>query len=348
MADKQILAKYVHDAVEMEVSRHTLNGIRDSLDLLRKRQVTQKEYNLMDTERKNKGVLTNHETHYQHFENNYQERIKDKQRQRKYYEQKLNEPIYAEPFHFHFWTWFIMPLSVILMVVFACVVTYLDLWEITQTTIVLSIIPGPLLGLIISYIIQRIIWRSDCKSDKEDQKRKTIECKNKIATLDLEISEEKINHQKEAEQQRQKIERFLATTKDEEDKCRSEIDHAKKIFDELTPHISTMDKQLDTMDSQLSAFYANNLIPPDYRSLECVIAFDQMFRNDLVDTIREAVLLYEERVFRGEMLKGLDKLITHVTKIPTFVAEYPLDCVAVGTGLALDRIKTLMSKSSNR
>lgn len=50
----------------------------------------------------------------------------------------------------------------------------------------------------------------------------------------------------------------------------------------------------------------------------------------------------------GAMLKGLDKLITHVTKIPTFVAEYPLDCVAVGTGLALDRIKMLMSKSSNR
>ena len=50
----------------------------------------------------------------------------------------------------------------------------------------------------------------------------------------------------------------------------------------------------------------------------------------------------------GAMLKGLDKLITHVTKIPTFVAEYPLDCVAVGTGLALERIKTLMSKSSNR
>jgi rod shape-determining protein MreB len=50
----------------------------------------------------------------------------------------------------------------------------------------------------------------------------------------------------------------------------------------------------------------------------------------------------------GAMLKGLDKLITHVTKIPTFVAEYPLDCVAVGTGLALDRIKTLMSKTGNR
>ena len=50
----------------------------------------------------------------------------------------------------------------------------------------------------------------------------------------------------------------------------------------------------------------------------------------------------------GAMLKGLDKLISHVTKIPTFVAEYPLDCVAVGTGLALDRIKTLMSKTGTR
>lgn len=46
----------------------------------------------------------------------------------------------------------------------------------------------------------------------------------------------------------------------------------------------------------------------------------------------------------GALLKGLDKLIAEVTKIPTFVAEYPLDCVALGTGMALDNIKSLMAK----
>lgn len=44
----------------------------------------------------------------------------------------------------------------------------------------------------------------------------------------------------------------------------------------------------------------------------------------------------------GALIKGLDKLITEVTKIPTHVAEYPLDCVVVGTGKALDNVKELL------
>ncbi len=44
----------------------------------------------------------------------------------------------------------------------------------------------------------------------------------------------------------------------------------------------------------------------------------------------------------GALIKGLDKLITEVTKIPTHVAEYPLDCVVVGTGKALENIKELL------
>ena len=45
----------------------------------------------------------------------------------------------------------------------------------------------------------------------------------------------------------------------------------------------------------------------------------------------------------GALIKGLDKLITETTKIPTHVAEYPLDCVAIGTGKALDNIKGVIA-----
>lgn len=48
----------------------------------------------------------------------------------------------------------------------------------------------------------------------------------------------------------------------------------------------------------------------------------------------------------GALIKGFDRLITEVTKIPAYVAEYPLDCVALGTGKALDNIKELLA--SNR
>ena len=47
----------------------------------------------------------------------------------------------------------------------------------------------------------------------------------------------------------------------------------------------------------------------------------------------------------GALIKGLDKLLTQVTKIPAYVAEYPLDCVAVGTGKTLDNIKEIIAKN---
>lgn len=43
----------------------------------------------------------------------------------------------------------------------------------------------------------------------------------------------------------------------------------------------------------------------------------------------------------GSMLDGLDKLINQETGIPTYLAEDPLSCVAIGTGKALDSLDGL-------
>ncbi|MBK3493435.1 rod shape-determining protein [Viridibacillus sp. YIM B01967] len=40
----------------------------------------------------------------------------------------------------------------------------------------------------------------------------------------------------------------------------------------------------------------------------------------------------------GALLKSLDKVISGETNMPVFIAENPLDCVAIGTGMALDHI----------
>lgn len=40
----------------------------------------------------------------------------------------------------------------------------------------------------------------------------------------------------------------------------------------------------------------------------------------------------------GALLRNLDKVISNETKMPVFIAEEPLDCVAIGTGKALDNI----------
>ncbi len=44
----------------------------------------------------------------------------------------------------------------------------------------------------------------------------------------------------------------------------------------------------------------------------------------------------------GALLRGLDKLVSQETGIPVYVAENPLDCVAVGTGRVLENIEQLV------
>ena len=40
----------------------------------------------------------------------------------------------------------------------------------------------------------------------------------------------------------------------------------------------------------------------------------------------------------GALIKGFDELLAHELKVPVFVAESPLTCVAEGTGILLDNI----------
>ena len=51
----------------------------------------------------------------------------------------------------------------------------------------------------------------------------------------------------------------------------------------------------------------------------------------------------------GALLRNIDKLMTKVTGVPSYVAEEPLLCVARGTGIALENLDDYMrSVISNR
>ncbi|MPM55089.1 hypothetical protein SDC9_101874 [bioreactor metagenome] len=43
----------------------------------------------------------------------------------------------------------------------------------------------------------------------------------------------------------------------------------------------------------------------------------------------------------GALLDGLDRLIKEETGIPTYIADDPLACVALGTGKALDSLSNI-------
>jgi rod shape-determining protein MreB len=48
----------------------------------------------------------------------------------------------------------------------------------------------------------------------------------------------------------------------------------------------------------------------------------------------------------GSLLKGLDKLIATETGVPVFIAEYPLNCVALGAGKYFDFIRGVDSSKN--
>lgn len=47
----------------------------------------------------------------------------------------------------------------------------------------------------------------------------------------------------------------------------------------------------------------------------------------------------------GALLHGMDQLLAEELKVPVLVAEQPMDCVAIGTGIMLDHIDRLPSKN---
>ncbi len=49
----------------------------------------------------------------------------------------------------------------------------------------------------------------------------------------------------------------------------------------------------------------------------------------------------------GALLRNLDKLLARETGMPVLVAENPLDCVAIGTGRALENIHLFKSKGGS-
>ncbi len=111
------------------------------------------------------------------------------------------------------------------------------------------------------------------------------------------------------------------------------------IFDVRGRDVSTgMPKTVQIKESQIREAMRENLD----EMLEAVkLTLEHTPPELAADVMERGIIL----TGGGAMIKGLDRLLTEVTKIPAYVAEYPLDCVAVGTGKALENIKELINRN---
>ncbi len=76
----------------------------------------------------------------------------------------------------------------------------------------------------------------------------------------------------------------------------------------LCAHADQLDKDIAEIEKSLQHNYALNVIPPDYRRLECLLWIDYAFRNDQVDTMRQATLQCDKWTRHGEQMQVLNEL----------------------------------------
>lgn len=90
--------------------------------------------------------------------------------------------------------------------------------------------------------------------------------------------------------------------------------------------------------AQRDTFYSVGIVPPDYRTLDCVCVLDQIFRNDLADNVREAIKIYEERVFRGDVIRGIGAIADQLGM---------LNGLMLGIGMVLTQIENTVNEMSS-
>lgn len=89
----------------------------------------------------------------------------------------------------------------------------------------------------------------------------------------------------------------------------------------LLEQVHILIENADSLHNNKNKLYSINIIPPDYRELDCVLMFHQIFRNDLADTMREAVKIYEERVFRQEVIRGIDRIYSMLGRLASSMSS---------------------------
>lgn len=108
--------------------------------------------------------------------------------------------------------------------------------------------------------------------------------------------------------------------KKEIDKRKEKIKNLKEEAQDYRDRIKQIWKDAEPLYANRDRFYSVGIVPPDYRTIDCVYVLDQIFRNDLADTMRDAVLLYEERTFRGDLIRGINNIVTHMDKLSSLLS----------------------------
>ncbi len=117
----------------------------------------------------------------------------------------------------------------------------------------------------------------------------------------------------------EKIRKNNAIKSKEYEKAIKKAEESYAISCSTALKIEKQAKEVHTKANELkqirNTFYSVDVIPPDYRTMDCVYVLDQIFRNDLADTMRQAISIYEERAFRGDVIRGMGMILSKLDSL---------------------------------
>lgn len=103
--------------------------------------------------------------------------------------------------------------------------------------------------------------------------------------------------------------RELANRNDRLSNAREQLSSTQYMAQCLRDQANDAETKAQQINTYLQECYrTTGIVGPDYRHIDCMIVFDYVFRNDLADTIREAVFYYEEKKFRTMVVRGIDSV----------------------------------------
>lgn len=84
---------------------------------------------------------------------------------------------------------------------------------------------------------------------------------------------------------------------------------AQDDLEELAKKYALSTKECENLKTELDRLYADCISAPDYRNVEFVDFLATVLRSDLVDSLRDAIFLYEKNNKYNELMAKLDALL---------------------------------------
>ena len=294
---KRKIASYVHDAADMEKRILTLEQAAEDLEEKSKEKKT-RAYQKRNTDEKNKISLRPMDKNTQNYYCEERSYIGFDKYWKEYYK---DESFNFAPKGIGCGPWIVSFILAWIMMGILAVLSFGA--EIEWNDEILDIL------FIVFALVIRLIWRlilrasSNATCNKVNSKI-TLENQKHRQEYESKIADQEAYNEK-VDENNKKYRQALADKRQELDREAEELEREAQFY---AAQAEETRKALEPLYKQRKKFYSVGIIPPDYRTIDCAYVFDQIFRNDLADNMREAVKIYEERVFRGEIIRGVRSL----------------------------------------